>query len=55
MKMKRDILYQNCTYSPSGYRVPKNNVVADATVYLPLDKRNAREFLKSFNWCFIKY
>jgi 3-deoxy-D-manno-octulosonic-acid transferase len=34
-------------FSPSGYEVRKNNVVADATVYLPLDtKRNAREFLK---------
>jgi 3-deoxy-D-manno-octulosonic-acid transferase len=34
-------------FSPSGYEVRKNNVVADATVYLPLDtKRNACEFLK---------
>jgi 3-deoxy-D-manno-octulosonic-acid transferase len=34
-------------FSPSGYEVRKNNTVADATVYLPLDTRkNAREFLK---------
>lgn len=34
-------------FSPSGYEVRKNNTVADATVYLPLDtKSNAREFLK---------
>lgn len=34
-------------FSPSGYEVRKNNTVADATVYLPLDtKKNAREFLK---------
>lgn len=34
-------------FSPSGYEVRKNNTVADATVYLPLDtKSNAREFLR---------
>lgn len=34
-------------FSPSGYEVRKNNTVADATVYLPLDtKKNAQEFLK---------
>ena len=34
-------------FSPSGYEVRKNNTVADATVYLPLDtKRNAQQFLK---------
>lgn len=34
-------------FSPSGYEVRKNNTVADATVYLPLDtKSNAREFVK---------
>jgi 3-deoxy-D-manno-octulosonic-acid transferase len=34
-------------FSPSGYEVRKNNVVADATVYLPIDtKRNARKFMK---------
>ncbi|HEY4616885.1 MAG TPA: glycosyltransferase N-terminal domain-containing protein, partial [Flavobacterium sp.] len=34
-------------FSPSGYEVRKNNFVADATVYLPLDtRRNAREFLR---------
>lgn len=34
-------------FSPSGYEVRKNNVVADATVYLPLDtKNNAQKFLK---------
>lgn len=34
-------------FSPSGYEVRKNNTVADATVYLPLDtKKNAKEFLK---------
>lgn len=33
-------------FSPSGYEVRKNNVVADVTVYLPLDTRsNAREFV----------
>ena len=34
-------------FSPSGYEVRKNNIVADATVYLPLDtKKNAARFLK---------
>jgi len=34
-------------FSPSGYEVRKNNTIADATVYLPLDtKRNVAEFLK---------
>ena len=34
-------------FSPSGYEVRKNNTVADATVYLPMDtKRNAQRFLK---------
>jgi 3-deoxy-D-manno-octulosonic-acid transferase len=33
-------------FSPSGYEVRKNNLVADATVYLPLDtKSNALKFL----------
>ncbi len=33
-------------FSPSGYEVRKNNVVADVTVYLPLDtKKNAKDFL----------
>lgn len=34
-------------FSPSGYEVRKNNLVADTTVYLPMDtKKNAQEFLK---------
>jgi len=34
-------------FSPSGYEVRKNNLVADVTVYLPLDtKKNAKDFLK---------
>ena len=33
-------------FSPSGYEVRKNNLVADITVYLPLDtKKNAQHFL----------
>lgn len=33
-------------FSPSGYEVRKNNTIADATVYLPLDSRtNAKQFL----------
>jgi len=33
-------------FSPSGYEIRKNNTVADATVYLPLDtKKNAKQFL----------
>lgn len=34
-------------FSPSGYEVRKNNAIADATVYLPLDSiSNAKQFLK---------
>jgi 3-deoxy-D-manno-octulosonic-acid transferase len=34
-------------FSPSGYEVRKNNTVADATVYLPLDTpKNAKQFLE---------
>lgn len=34
-------------FSPSGYEVKKNNSIADATLYLPLDTRaNAQKFLK---------
>lgn len=34
-------------FSPSGYEVRKNNTLADATVYLPLDSiGNAQQFLK---------
>ncbi|SHF97649.1 3-deoxy-D-manno-octulosonic-acid transferase [Flavobacterium fluvii] len=34
-------------FSPSGYEVRKNNLVADVTVYLPLDtQKNAQQFLK---------
>lgn len=34
-------------FSPSGYEVKKNNTIADATLYLPLDTRaNAQKFLK---------
>jgi 3-deoxy-D-manno-octulosonic-acid transferase len=34
-------------FSPSGYEVKKNNTVADATIYLPLDTpKNAKLFLK---------
>jgi 3-deoxy-D-manno-octulosonic-acid transferase len=33
-------------FSPSGYEVRKNNTIADATIYLPLDsKANAKQFL----------
>ena len=33
-------------FSPSGYEVRKNNLVADVTIYLPLDtKKNALHFL----------
>ena len=40
-------------FSPSGYEVRKNNIVAHATVYLPLDtKSNAKEFIKAI--CFDK-
>ena len=34
-------------FSPSGYEVRKNNTVADATVYLPLDTiYNAKKFIE---------
>ena len=34
-------------FSPSGYEVRKNNLVADVTVYLPLDtQKNAQQFLE---------
>jgi len=46
-------------FSPSGYEVRKNNSIADATVYLPLDtKSNAKRFLKLIHpemVFFIKY
>jgi 3-deoxy-D-manno-octulosonic-acid transferase len=46
-------------FSPSGYEVRKNNTVADATIYLPLDtKKNAQQFLKLIHpemVFFIKY
>ena len=46
-------------FSPSGYEVRKNNTIADATVYLPLDtKSNAEKFLKLIHpemVFFIKY
>jgi len=46
-------------FSPSGYEVRKNNTVADATVYLPLDtKSNAKKFINAINpelVFFIKY
>ncbi len=46
-------------FSPSGYEVRKNNSIADATVYLPLDtKSNAKKFLKLIHpemVFFIKY
>jgi 3-deoxy-D-manno-octulosonic-acid transferase len=46
-------------FSPSGYEVRKNNTVADATVYLPLDsKKNAQRFLETVHpdmVFFIKY
>ena len=46
-------------FSPSGYEVRKNNSVADAPVYLPLDtKLNAKKFIKAINpemVFFIKY
>lgn len=33
-------------FSPSGYEVKKNNTLADATLYLPMDtRRNAKKFL----------
>lgn len=46
-------------FSPSGYEVRKNNTVADATVYLPLDTiSNAKRFIKAVHpemVFFIKY
>ncbi len=34
-------------FSPSGYEVPKNNTIADVTVYLPLDTQsNVEQFMK---------
>ena len=46
-------------FSPSGYEVRKNNTVADATVYLPLDtKSNAKKFIQAIDpelVFFIKY
>lgn len=46
-------------FSPSGYEVRKNNLIADVTVYLPLDtKKNATQFLSLLNpemVFFIKY
>ncbi|MEC4050362.1 glycosyltransferase N-terminal domain-containing protein [Flavobacterium sp. SUN046] len=46
-------------FSPSGYEVRKNNTVADATVYLPLDTvSNAKQFIKAVHpemVFFIKY
>ena len=33
-------------FSPSGYEIRKNNTIADATLYLPLDtKTNVKRFL----------
>ncbi len=46
-------------FSPSGYEVKKNNLLADVTVYLPLDtKGNARKFIHAINPAcafFVKY
>lgn len=46
-------------FSPSGYEVRKNNTVADASVYLPLDtKANAKKFIQAIHpelVFFIKY
>lgn len=46
-------------FSPSGYEVRKNNTIADATVYLPLDtKNNAKKFIETVQpemVFFIKY
>jgi 3-deoxy-D-manno-octulosonic-acid transferase len=46
-------------FSPSGYEVRKNNAIADATVYLPIDtKSNAKKFIDKINpemVFFIKY
>jgi 3-deoxy-D-manno-octulosonic-acid transferase len=46
-------------FSPSGYEVRKNNTIADATVYLPLDTvANAKTFIDAIHpemVFFIKY
>jgi 3-deoxy-D-manno-octulosonic-acid transferase len=46
-------------FSPSGYEVRKNNTIANATVYLPIDtKSNAKKFIEKINpelVFFIKY
>ncbi|MCP4974796.1 MAG: 3-deoxy-D-manno-octulosonic acid transferase [Maribacter sp.] len=46
-------------FSPSGYEVKKNNEIADAVVYLPMDTRkNAKRFLAAVNpslAIFVKY
>ncbi len=46
-------------FSPSGYEVRKNNTIADATVYLPLDTvKNAKQFIQLIHpdrVFFIKY
>ncbi len=46
-------------FSPSGYEIRKNNVVADVTIYLPLDtKSNAKRFIQAIHpemVFFIKY
>jgi len=41
-------------FSPSGYEVRKNNIIADVTVYLPLDtKNNAQEFIELIHPSFV--
>ena len=46
-------------FSPSGYEVKKNDKIADAIVYLPLDTlKNAKKFIKAVNpkiAIFVKY
>ncbi|MBB4118719.1 3-deoxy-D-manno-octulosonic-acid transferase [Mesonia hippocampi] len=46
-------------FSPSGYEIKKNNLLADCTIYLPLDtKKNAKRFVASLNIqlaIFVKY
>lgn len=46
-------------FSPSGYEVKKNNSIADATLYLPMDtSMNAKQFLKQVHpekAFFVKY
>lgn len=48
-KVKEQFLHHKIVvtfFSPSGYEVRKNNTIADATIYLPLDsKANAKQFL----------